>query len=31
MPVFVEDSIFGKKHYYDSKEIYLRKATREEL
>lgn len=31
MPVFVEDSKWGKKYYYDSKEIYLRKATELEL
>jgi len=30
-PVFVEDSENGDKYYYDNKEIYLRKATREEL
>jgi hypothetical protein len=31
MPVFVEDSNLGKKYYYDSKEIFLRKATELEL
>lgn len=31
MPVFIEDSENGEKFYYDNKEIYLRKADREEL
>ena len=31
MPVFVEDKKNGTKYYYDSKEILLRKATRNEL
>ena len=30
-PVFVEDKANWKKFFYDNKEIYLRKATREEL
>ena len=30
-PVFVEDKENGEKFFYDNKEIYLRKATREEL
>lgn len=30
-PVFVEDTEIWKKFFYDNKEIYLRKATREEL
>lgn len=30
-PIFVEDTLNWKKFFYDSKEIYLREATREEL
>jgi len=30
-PVFVEDSLEWEKFYYDSKDIFLREATREEL
>ncbi len=30
-PIFVEDSLEWVKNYYDNKEIYLRKATLEEL
>ncbi|MCP4522596.1 MAG: penicillin-binding protein 2 [Candidatus Gracilibacteria bacterium] len=30
-PVFIEDSENGEKFYYDNKEIFLRKSTREEL
>ncbi len=30
-PVFIEDFENGSKYYYDNEEIYLRKATREEL
>lgn len=31
MPIYVEDNEFWEKFIYDSKEIYLRRATREEL
>jgi cell division protein FtsI/penicillin-binding protein 2 len=31
MPVFVEDSNVWEKYFYDSKEIFLRKATKDEL
>lgn len=31
IPVFIEDNEFWEKLYYDNKEIFLRKANREEL
>ena len=30
-PVFVEDTEFGERYFYDNKELFLRSATREEL
>jgi cell division protein FtsI/penicillin-binding protein 2 len=31
MPIYIEDSENGTKFFYDSKEIYLREASREDL